>query len=93
VGAAIGLIYFGGLIGSVVVQRQRAGLSQRGRISLETALTSLRWFAASCGKMLAWPAVLGVWLYQGKPQSPWRSVSTSDGSLRVRRVAAIGRGD
>jgi hypothetical protein len=89
----IGLFYFAGWLGSVVVQRQRAGLSQRGRISLETALTSLPWFATSCAKMVAWPVVLGVWLYQDKPESPWHAVTSANGgSLRVQRVTAISPG-
>jgi hypothetical protein len=85
-GAAISLIYVAGVLGTIVVQRQRAELTQSGRLSGETILTSLPWFVTSVAKLVSWPVVLVVWYAQGKPPSPWEAVARKGGGLSVRRV-------
>lgn len=43
----LGLIYVCGMVGMVVADRYRVGLTQRGRLSLATVLTSLPWTLTS----------------------------------------------
>lgn len=77
--------YLIGMLVSVGVGRSRAGISQRGRLSLFTIFGSLPWFMTQMASMLAWPAFLCLWLARGRPDSPWRAVTTVDGSVLVRR--------
>lgn len=86
----LALVYLGGWLGTVVVDRYRIGLTQRGTVSLETAVTSLPWAVTTIGKMLVWPLVLVVWLARGRPASPWKVSHTRSGGLRVRRVVERG---
>lgn len=81
----LALIYVGGMVGSVVVDRYRVGLTQRGRLSLATVLTSLPWALVTLGKIWVWPAVLILWLVQGRPESRWQATTTRNGTLTVRR--------
>jgi hypothetical protein len=85
---AIALAYLVGIITSVVVGRSRTGLSQRGRLSMETIFGSLPWFLTQMVSMFAWPVFLCVWLVRGRPASPWKAITTGDGSIRVRRRVA-----
>lgn len=84
-GAVFGITYFIGMIASVGVGRSRAGISQRGRLSLLTILRSLPWFASQMASMFVWPAFLGMWLARGRPESPWRAMNTGDGTVIIRR--------
>lgn len=85
-GLVLGLIYFVGLFGSLVVGRSRAGLTQLGRLNLATIFTSLEWFVHQLASLFLWPIFLVVWLARGRPESPWRSETTARGTLRVVRV-------
>ena len=87
-GAAIAIIYLAGFIAAGVVSRSRVGMSQRGRLSAGTIIGSLPWFLMQMASMIAWPGFLCVWLARGRPASPWKSIATGDGSIRVRRRAA-----
>jgi len=82
----IALIYFVGLIGSVVVGRFRAGLSQRGRLSAGLMLSSLPWTGHQIASMFFWPVFLVVWLVRGRPASPWQIELSPRGTMRVARV-------
>lgn len=84
-GATFGITYFIGMLVSAGVGRSRAGISQRGRLSLLTILMSLPWFLLQMATMFVWPIVLGVWLARGKPKSPWRAMNTGDGTVIIRR--------
>jgi hypothetical protein len=84
------LIYICGMLGMVVADRYRVGLTQRGRLSLATVLTSLPWALTTLGKIFAWPAVLALWLVQGRPRSPWQATTTRNGTLTVRRRTGDG---
>jgi hypothetical protein len=84
-GAVIGLIYVVGWLGSVMVGRSRAGLTQVGRLSLATMFSSFGWFMHQIASMLLWPVFLAVWLIRGRPDSPWHSEITPQGTLRVVR--------
>lgn len=85
-GAVIALIYLIGWFGSVMVGRSRAGLTQRGRLSLTTMVTSFEWTAHQIGSMLFWPVFLAVWLIRGRPESPWQCEISPSGTLRVLRA-------
>jgi hypothetical protein len=87
----LAIVYLAGVLGSVVVQRRRAGLTQMGRLPMDTVFLSLPWFMASVAKMLMWPIVLGVWFAQGRPASPWESTESSSGTLRVQRAGRAER--
>jgi len=82
---AIAIMYLVGILASVAVGRSRAGLSQRGRLSMGTIFGSLPWFLTQMASMFVWPIFLCVWLARGRPASPWKSTTTGDGSIRVRR--------
>jgi hypothetical protein len=84
-GAVIALIYLVGWFGSVMVGRSRAGLTQRGRLSLATIFGSFEWFMHQIASMLFWPIFLAVWLIRGRPESPWESEVSPRGTLRVVR--------
>ena len=84
---AVAIIYLVGIIASVVVGRSRAGLSQWA-LSIDTVFGSLPWFLTQMVSMLAWPVFLCVWLARGRPRSPWKAITTGDGSIRVRRRTA-----
>ncbi|MEU4252936.1 hypothetical protein AB0F15_36600 [Amycolatopsis sp. NPDC026612] len=84
-GTAFALGYLVGMLATVGVGRSRAGISQRGRLSLFTIFGSLPWFLTQMASMFAWPAVLGVWLARGRPGSPWQAVTTGGGGVLVRR--------
>ncbi|WP_410597364.1 hypothetical protein [Amycolatopsis sp. lyj-23] len=84
-GTAFALSYLVGMFASVIVGRSRAGISQRGRLSLFTIFGSLPWFLTQMASMVVWPAFLGVWLARGRPESPWQALTTGGGSLLVRR--------
>ena len=84
------LIYICGMLGMVVADRYRVGLTQRGRLSLATVLTSLPWALRTLGKIFVWPAVLALWLVQGRPESPWQAITTRNGTLTVRRRVGDG---
>lgn len=81
----IALIYIAGWFGSVMVGRSRAGLTQIGRLSLATMLSSFEWFMHQIASMLLWPIFLAVWLIRGRPDSPWHSEVSPNGTLRVVR--------
>jgi hypothetical protein len=85
-GAAMAIVYVVGVLGSLMIQRQRAGLTQMGRIPMGTLFMSLPWLLTSVSKMVGWPIVLGVWIAQGRPESPWESTHSGSGTLQVRRV-------
>jgi hypothetical protein len=84
-GLALTLGYLAGMLASAGVGRSRAGVSQRGRLSLFTILGSLPWFLAQVVSMFAWPVFLCVWLIRGRPASPWRALTTGDGTVLIRR--------
>jgi len=84
---AFALIYVCGMVGMVVVDRYRVGLTQSGRLSLATVLTSLPWTLVTLAKIFLWPAVLILWLVQGRPESRWQATTTRNGTLTVRRRA------
>jgi hypothetical protein len=86
--AAIAIIYIVGCIAAGVVSRSRVGLGQRGRLSAGTIIGSLPWFLTQMASVIAWPVFLCVWLARGRPASPWKSIFTGDGSIRVRRRTA-----
>ncbi|GHH56017.1 hypothetical protein [Lentzea cavernae] len=88
-GAAFGITYFIGMLVSAGVGRSRAGISQRGSLSLLTILMSLPWFLTQMATMFVWPIVLGVWLARGKPKSPWRAMNTGDGTVIIRRTESL----
>jgi hypothetical protein len=79
------LVYFIGLLASVYVQLGRVGLLKVER--REFVRSNLGWFLMSVGKDFIWPAVLIVWLAQGRPASRWEAVTELDG----RDVRAIVR--
>ena len=83
--AVISIIYLVGFIAAGVVSRSRVGMGQRGRLSAGTIIGSLPWFLTQMASMIAWPVFLCVWLARGRPASPWKSITTGDGSIRVRR--------
>lgn len=83
----LAIVYIGGWLGTVMVDRYRVGVTQFGRVPLATMLTSLPWFVTTLGKMLVWPIVLVVWLVGGRPASPWEATTSSNGVLTVRRRA------
>lgn len=87
-GAVIALIYLIGIIGSVVVGRSRAGITQSGRLSMETILRSLPWFLTQMAAMAVWPVFLVVWIARGRPASPWKCTPLADGTLTIRRRTA-----
>jgi hypothetical protein len=84
-GLALALGYLAGMLVSAGVGRSRVGVSQRGRLSLFTILGSLPWFLTQMVSMFAWPAFLCVWLARGRPESPWRAMTTGDGTVLIRR--------
>jgi hypothetical protein len=55
---------------------------------VETIITSMPWFLTQMAMVAFWPIFLCVWLARGRPASPWKSVTTADGSVRVRRRTA-----
>lgn len=65
------LVYLGGMIISIPVQRHRAEVPQIGRLGMATMFSST-WFMVSIAKAFVWPIVLAVWLAQGRPESPWQ---------------------
>ena len=81
----IGLIYVAGWLGAVMVGRSRAGLTQMGRLSLATVLSSFEWFSLQVASGIFWPAFLAVWLIRGRPESPWQCETSPGGTLRVVR--------
>lgn len=84
-GTAFAFGYLIGMLVSAGVGRSRAGISQRGRLSMFTIFGSLPWFVTQLVSMFAWPAFLCVWLVRGRPDSPWRALTTGDGTVLVRR--------
>ena len=78
--------YLVGVIGTVVVGRARAGLTQRGRLSAATIALSIPWFLTQIATMFVWPVVLVVWLARGRPRSRWASTTGRNGTVRVVRV-------
>jgi hypothetical protein len=86
---AIAVVYLVGWISAAGVARSRAGLGQRGRLTPGLILGSLPWFLMQMATMIAWPAFLVVWLARGRPESPWKSITTADGSIRVRRKTVM----
>lgn len=85
--SAIAVVHVIGFIAAAGVGRSRAGISQRGRLSADLVFGSLPWSLVQMASMVTWPVVLCVWPARGRPKSPWKAVTTNDGSLRVRRKA------
>ncbi len=86
-GTALSLLYLVGFLAAIAVGRSRAGLTQSGRVSLGTMVTSPEWFAHQMASMFLWPAFVVTWLARGRPASPWQTSTSSRGQLRVRRRA------
>jgi len=74
------------VVGAVVIGRSRAGLTQKGRLSVSTMSRSPQWVVHQFASMLFWPVVLAVWVIRGRPETPWRSEVTPRGVLRVVRA-------
>jgi hypothetical protein len=89
-GITVGIIYFIGVFGAVVVGRSRAGLTQLGRLSAATVVLSLPWFLSQMASLLLWPVFLVVWLARGRPETPWEAVSSRrGGAIQVRRREGV----
>jgi hypothetical protein len=88
-GAAFGIAYLIGMLVSAGVGRSRAGISQIGTLSLETVFGSLSWTLTQMASIILWPVFLCVWLVRGRPESPWKSVRTGGGSIRIRRRTTL----
>lgn len=86
--AVLAILYLVGVLVAAGVSRSRVGISQRGRLSVGTIVTSMPWFLTQMAMVAFWPIFLCVWLARGRPASPWKSVATTDGSIRVRRRSA-----
>lgn len=84
-GTALAIAYLIGMIATAGVARARIGISQIGRLSMVTILGSLPWFLSQLASMFVWPVLLCVWFARGRPESPWKAVTTGDGTLLVRR--------
>ena len=87
-GLAIAIVYIVGWLATAAVGRSRANISQWGRLSAATIFGSLPWFGTQMATMFAWPVVLCVWLARGRPPSPWKSTTTRNGTIVIRRRTA-----
>jgi hypothetical protein len=76
--------YLIGMFVAGAVFRGRSGISFWAILGLDFAFSNPSWFILTCAKMFVWPAVLGFWLFQGKPASPWRVGERG----KIRRVRA-----
>jgi hypothetical protein len=85
-GVVIGLVWIVGIFVAVGVGRARIGMSQWGRLGLETVMRSLPWFLTSLVIMMFWPIALIVWLARGRAETPWELEETPrNGTLVVKR--------
>lgn len=84
-GLALTAIYLIGMLTSVGVGRSRAGISQGGKLSMLTVLGSMPWFLNQMASLVFWPAFLGVWLARGRPKTPWRAITTGNGTVLIQR--------
>jgi len=87
-GIVIAIIYLIGVFASIVVGRSRVGISQMGRLSATTVVTSMPWFLTQMATMIVWPVFLATWIVRGRPRTPWKAVTSQGGSIRVRRRLA-----
>lgn len=82
-----------GLVVAFFVFGARAGFGKVGPNFREFLIPNPLFFAQLVGKSFTWPLVLGYWLYQGSPPSPWRAVTEINGreARAVRRTAQLER--
>lgn len=86
-----GLAYAIGVLASIYVYMNRAGMDWFHGAPYSQILSSPEWFAVMMGKAIAWPVVLLIWNLQGRPHSPW-GVSKSSRLGRVVRIPLDQRG-
>lgn len=92
------LIFYLGMPVSYYTFMSRAGLMAFKRDEdidwREFIIPNIIWFLATLFKAFIWPVILCIWLFQGRPPSPWRAYSRlNDQSVRViRRIKAEGSG-
>jgi hypothetical protein len=86
-----GLVYVVGVLASIFVYMNRAGMDWFHGAPLSQIFSSPEWFVVMMGKAMTWPAVLLLWTVLGRPPSPW-GVSKTSRLGRVVRLPLSQRG-